>query len=98
MTPADLKAWRTLQGLDQRQLADRLGVHVLTVSRWERGQTPIPRWLHLALWAIEHRAPADYRGVPVPREPIWDRKGELTPRGREVEARVNAIHAKYGLP
>jgi DNA-binding transcriptional regulator YiaG len=44
--------------MKQAGLAELLGVHVLTVSRWERGIVPVPRWLHLALWAVEHNAPA----------------------------------------
>lgn len=33
----DLKSWRESRGLTQAQLARRLGVDQMTVSRWERG-------------------------------------------------------------
>lgn len=57
MTPTNLYQQRLALGLKQIELAARLGVHEITVSRWERGQVPIPPFLHLALWAIEHNAP-----------------------------------------
>lgn len=59
MTPLDLYQRRLALGVKQSGLADLLGVHVLTVSKWERSVVPVPRWLHLALWAIEHNAPPD---------------------------------------
>jgi len=52
MTPADLRAWRKTAGLSQSELASALGVAVMTVSRWERGQREIPSFLHLALKAL----------------------------------------------
>ncbi len=58
MTPTELYQRRLAIGVKQSGLAELLGVHVITVSKWERGVVPVPRWLHLALWAIEHRAPA----------------------------------------
>ena len=57
MTTDDLQGWRLNLGFTQADLAARLGVHTITVSRWERGETPIPPFLHLALWAIAHNAP-----------------------------------------
>ena len=56
VTPADLRAWRDRQGLRQADLADLLGVHAMTVSRWERGPQKIPPYLGLALEALEQRA------------------------------------------
>jgi DNA-binding transcriptional regulator YiaG len=41
MTPDQLKRARRRLGLKQTELAAQLGVHPLTVSRWERGTTTI---------------------------------------------------------
>jgi transcriptional regulator with XRE-family HTH domain len=51
----DLAEWRKVQGLTQKQLAQALGVDVMTVSRWERGVRGIPPHIPLALEALEHR-------------------------------------------
>lgn len=54
MTPKDLKKWRSKNGFSQAQLAKRLNVDTMTVSRWERGiRAAIPSYLWLALQAIE---------------------------------------------
>ena len=37
LTGADIYRYRLELGLSQRELAERLGLHVLTISRWERG-------------------------------------------------------------
>lgn len=37
-----LRAEREMAGHSQQSLADALGVHVRTVSRWERGALPVP--------------------------------------------------------
>lgn len=37
MNPTDVASIRTKLGLSQAQLAALLGVHALTVSKWERG-------------------------------------------------------------
>lgn len=55
MKGRDLAIWRKQQGLTQKQLAQGLGVDVMTVSRWERGVRGIPPHLPLALEALEHR-------------------------------------------
>lgn len=57
LTPTDLYRRRLALRMKQIELAIVLGVHEITVSRWERGEVPIPPFLHLALWAIEHNAP-----------------------------------------
>jgi len=43
MAPSDIKRHRRRLGLSQVELAQRLGVHPLTVSRWERGAVPMPK-------------------------------------------------------
>jgi DNA-binding XRE family transcriptional regulator len=53
VTPDGLKAWREKHGYTQVTLAQALNVHEMTVSRWERGFTDIPPFLHLALDALE---------------------------------------------
>ena len=47
---ARLRTARRTAGLTQRQLADRLGVESITVSRWERGVTSpsLPRLQRIA--------------------------------------------------
>jgi transcriptional regulator with XRE-family HTH domain len=52
MKPDELKAWRVVNGYKQSELADLLGVALMTVSRWETGTREIPSFLHLALKAI----------------------------------------------
>jgi DNA-binding transcriptional regulator YiaG len=51
MTRTDVQRLRRRLGLTQVELAERLGVHPLTVSRWERGQVrvtePMARLLRL---------------------------------------------------
>ena len=56
MTSDDLKAWREKHGYTQVSLAQALGVHEMTVSKWERGVTrkdQIPPFLRLALERLE---------------------------------------------
>jgi transcriptional regulator with XRE-family HTH domain len=37
MTGSEMRGHREMLGLKQTELAERLGVHPMTVSRWERG-------------------------------------------------------------
>jgi len=55
MKPQDLIEWRNRNGYTQVQLAEALGVHPMTVSKWERSvhRKEIPSFLHLALDALE---------------------------------------------
>lgn len=52
MGAKDFKKLRLEKGYSQSQVARELGVHVMTVSRWERGEIPIPRMAELALAAL----------------------------------------------
>jgi DNA-binding transcriptional regulator YiaG len=42
MDADEMKAARARLGLTQAQLATELGVHAMTVSKWETGQRSIP--------------------------------------------------------
>ena len=56
MTSKELKKWREANGYSQSGLAEALSVHIMTVSRWERGVREIPPFLHLALKYLEMQA------------------------------------------
>jgi len=47
MTPQELKTLRQLCGYTQRELAELLRVHRMTVVRWETGKVPIPEPMSL---------------------------------------------------
>ena len=53
MTRAELRARRAALGMSQRDLAARLGVRQVSVSRWERGYTPVPDGIDAELRAME---------------------------------------------
>lgn len=53
MTPADLSAWRTRLGLSRRAAAAQLGIGRQTLINYERGDSPIPRYIELACRALE---------------------------------------------
>jgi transcriptional regulator with XRE-family HTH domain len=55
ITATDLAGRREALGLTQRQLAERFGVHYLTISKWERGLHRIPEMVDLALMTLERR-------------------------------------------
>jgi DNA-binding transcriptional regulator YiaG len=57
MTPDEIRAWREEAGVSQAQLAELLGVHAMTVSRWERAGGA-PPYLRLALAGARNRAAA----------------------------------------
>lgn len=51
--PAELKDWRAARGYTQQMLADRLGVRVAAVTRWEAAQRPFTAYFWLALAGID---------------------------------------------
>jgi DNA-binding XRE family transcriptional regulator len=53
MQAGDLVAFRGRAGLSQEALADLLGVHRITVWRWENGHTDIPLLVARAVEAME---------------------------------------------
>lgn len=63
MTAAELRAWRRRVGWSQAQLGAKLGLTMgrdtrgyrrsVGLGSWERGRTPVPKWVPLALFAIE---------------------------------------------
>jgi DNA-binding XRE family transcriptional regulator len=54
MTPTELKVARERLGLSQEQLAIALGVHRVSVVRWETGFHKVPPMLALAMKELEH--------------------------------------------
>ena len=56
MRARELAATRKRLDLTQAALAKALGVHPMTVSRYETGQDPIPVLVALAVEALEYRA------------------------------------------
>jgi DNA-binding transcriptional regulator YiaG len=61
MQPIELKQSRARLGLTQDQLATTLGVHRLSVSRWESGVHRIPNMLALAIRQLENDLARDSR-------------------------------------
>lgn len=57
MTPDDFRDARLRLGFTQRNMAERLGVHELTVRAWESGRQRIPPMAALALAELARTAP-----------------------------------------
>jgi DNA-binding transcriptional regulator YiaG len=57
MAPKEVRRLRQRLGLTQVELAQRLDLNKMTVSRWERGLVPIPKATAelLKLWAKQPR-------------------------------------------
>ncbi len=51
MTGKQLERWRKKRGLSRRAMGERFGLGQVTVWRYERGVSPIPRSFALA---VEH--------------------------------------------
>lgn len=57
MNGEQLAQWRTYHQLTQVQLAQCLGVHPITVAKWETGARGIPPHLGLALETVQRELP-----------------------------------------
>ena len=53
MTGLEFRTWRRERELTQAALANLLEVNSMTVSNWERGRYPIPRWVPRVLSVID---------------------------------------------
>lgn len=63
MNGTQLQLWRNYHMLTQAQLARMLGVHEVTVARWECGMRRIPSHLGLSLETIQRELPAGHKRV-----------------------------------
>lgn len=61
MDGTELKRRREACGYSQGELAERLGVHSMTVSKWERDALVIPIYVDLALQTLEREKLASKR-------------------------------------
>ncbi len=55
LTSDELHQRRDGLGMTQAALAKCLGVHVRTISKWERGINTVPPWVDLAIRGIESK-------------------------------------------
>lgn len=62
-TPSTIEAWRKERGVTQERLAERLGVTVVTISRWENGHIEPPQFLMDALKGFENEFPSQVAGA-----------------------------------
>ena len=54
MLSKKIRLHRIAAGLTQTELADKIGIQMVLVSRWERGQnTPRPKYIPLLAEALE---------------------------------------------
>lgn len=65
-TRHDLRDWRQRRNIKQADLAKMLGKTLDTVSRWERGQHPLPAGLHAAIVKLNANIPD-----PDLKDPEW---------------------------
>lgn len=63
MTPVRVKEIRRGLGMTQKQLAQRLGVHLVTVKKWETGAYVIGRQAAVRLWLLEQEALGESGGT-----------------------------------
>jgi DNA-binding transcriptional regulator YiaG len=57
VTGKELKRIRLVMELEQTELAKKLGVHSVTVSRWETGASPVPKAIALLVKLMAKEQP-----------------------------------------
>ena len=62
MNPQELNAFLKRTGMTGGELAVKLEVHRITISRWRNGREPIPRSVELALKWLEGEGRIDVIG------------------------------------
>lgn len=55
MTPASFIEWRLAMGFSKRGAAKALGASPSTITAYDTGASPIPRYIALACRALYHR-------------------------------------------
>lgn len=79
LTATDARAIRLALGLTQRQLADRIGSDVMTISRWERGASPLTPIVQSLYRLLAREAGVKVRGT------AWrPTKSSVTAHGKEI--------------
>jgi len=63
VTPARVKEIRRSLGMTQKKLAQRLGVHLVTVKKWETGAYVIGRQAAVRLWLLEQESLGEDAGA-----------------------------------
>jgi transcriptional regulator with XRE-family HTH domain len=53
MTPEIMLAWRNRMGLDVLRACEKIGCHRNAWAAWEHGERRIPRYIGLAMAAVE---------------------------------------------
>lgn len=75
-----LKAWRKRNKILQKELAELLQIHTVSVARWETGVHPIPPFLEMALAELERRLAAEQRPKKTPKRKDVAKGGSKNPR------------------
>lgn len=68
-THFDMREARRSLGFTQQELAGHLDVNLSTVWRWEKGETPIPKTVVLALQALSPKPTGQEASTDTPLEP-----------------------------
>ncbi|MGV8080189.1 MAG: helix-turn-helix domain-containing protein [Syntrophales bacterium] len=90
MNADQLQRWREVHGYAQARLSAALGVHVMTISKWERGIREIPPFLHLALRCLELEGGEGVTGKEGTKKKTKTRK-EVKSNGKPLQARRGLV-------